>query len=376
MLKKFILACALALTQLFASEYINDHYEKQLMVLRNLDIQSSYISDLVFLEKKDELKKIHSDMLIISANKSYEFIPKIRQILKEQDMPDEIIYLAIVESGLKTQSTSSAKAAGIWQFMENTAKSLDLRVDPYIDERRDPFKSTLAASTYLKELKAEFGKWYLAILAYNCGNGKLKQAIKEAKSDDLSVLLDEDKKYLPLETRVFIKKILTLAFEANNKDFLIENESFFVNYTLASDLTRVEVPASVSLKDLAQLAQLDFNEMKRYNTHFRYDFTPPDGKVSMYLPLDKLALFSEELSTKKLAKVDTTIPKTQIYIVQSGDSLYSIAKKHKISVASIREYNKINKNHLSIKQKLVIPIPKQEHNHAHSQDKTTKLVAR
>lgn len=374
---KTIILSFLAQGLLFANAFAPEYYKNQVEILRTLDIESSFIGDPVFVEAKSELKKLHSKTLVISAENNYEFIPVLRQIINEQDLPKEFLYLAIVESGLKTHSTSRTKAIGVWQFMENTAKSLDLRVDPYIDERKDVFKSTLAAANYLKSLKAEFGKWYLAILAYNCGNGKLRQAIKEAGSDDLSILLDADKKYIPLETRVFIRKILTLAFLANNEDFVFEQNSAFANYSLSHEFSKVRVPQSVSLRDLAKLADLDFAEFRRYNPHFRYDFTPPNGEVFVYLPLSKSESFSQKLDTTKLAKVDTTIPKTQIYIVKSGDSLYSIAKKYKISVASIRAYNKIKKNHLSIKQKLVIPIPKQEYNYAKTQNKTTaKLVSR
>ena len=344
----------------FANVFAPEYHQKQLEILRNLDIDSSYISDLVFLENKDELKRLHSKTLVLSAQNYYDVIPVIRKALHDEDVPEELMYLAIVESGLKSSSTSNAKAVGIWQFMENTARSLDLRVDLYIDERRDPFKSSIAAARYLKSLRDEFGKWYLAILAYNCGNAKLRQAIKQANSDELSVLLDPDAKYLPLETRNFIKKILTIAFLANNEDFVLTNDSYFVNYTKEHNFVKVEVPDSVSLKDLAKISDLSFDELKRYNPHFRYDFTPPNSKYYMYIPIDKVLLFEKNYNPKKIAKVDTTIPKTQIYIVKQGDSLYSIAKRCGTTVATLRKYNKIKKDHLSLKQKLIIPLKKEE----------------
>mgnify|MGYP004619792597 FL=1 len=368
----FILSsCALA--NVFSPEY----YENQAKVLRKLDIQTNYISDLVFVESKESIKKLHSRTLAHSTSEYYEFIPVIRQIIKENDLPKEFLYLAIVESGLKSHSASSAKATGIWQFMEKTAQSLNLRVDKYVDERKDPFKSTLAAANYLKDLRAEFGKWYLAILAYNCGNGKLRQAIKEAGSDDLVVLLDEEKKYLPQETRDFIKKILTLAFLANNEDFLFEQDRSISNLSLMHEFIKVQVPSAVSLKDLARVVDMPYEDLKKYNPHFRYDFTPPDTSYYMYIPLEKSLSYEKNYNPKKLAKVEIKIPDTQIYIVKSGDTLSGIAKKHGITVASIRANNKIKKDHLSLKQKLILPV-KVEFKYAANQNskKTNKSSAK
>lgn len=347
-----------------ANVFTPEYYKNQIEVLRKLDIESNYISDLVFVESKNHIKRVHSKTLAVSESEFYEFIPTIRKIMKEHDLPKEFLYLAIVESGLKAHSISRTRATGIWQFMERTARSFDLRVDQYVDERRDPFKSTAAAASYLKNLKLEFGKWYLAILAYNCGNGRLKQAIKEAGSDDLSILLDDEKGYLPSETRAFIKKILTIAFLANNEDYLFDESRALANYALSSEFVKVQIPSRVSLNDLAKLIDVSLSELKRYNPHFRYDFTPPDDQYYMYIPLEKRLIFEQNYDPKKLAKVEIKIPKTKVYIVRSGDTLWSIARKHGISVAQIKEYNKIKKNnHLSIKQKLIIPL-KEEYKYA------------
>lgn len=360
---KFVLCIHLFLCCALANVFTPEYYKNQIEVLRQFDIESNYISDLVFVESKNTIKRVHSKTLEISSSEFYEFIPAIRKIMKENDLPKEFLYLAIVESGLRTQSTSRTRATGIWQFMERTARNFDLRVDQYVDERRDPFKSTAAAASFLKDLKLEFGKWYLAILAYNCGSGRLKQAIKEANSDDLAVLLDNEKAYLPRETRAFIKKILTIAFMAKNEDFLFDENLALANYALSNEFVKVQIPSSVSLGDLAKLIDLSLMELKRYNPHFRYDFTPPDEQYYMYIPLEKRLVFEQNYDPKKLAKVEIKIPKTQIYIVKAGDSLWSIARKYGISVAQIKELNTIKKNHLSIKQKLIIPL-KEEYKYA------------
>lgn len=364
-----------------AQNYTPEYYEQQANILRHLDIDASFITNPLFADFKTELENQHSKTLIDSMKNFSQIAPMIRKVLEQEVVPEEILYLAMVESGFKTHSVSNAKAVGIWQFMEPTAKNLGLRIDAYVDERRDPVKSTYTATQYLKQLKAEFGKWYLALLAYNCGDGKLRQAIKQAGSDDLSVLLDPDKKYLSLETRIFIKKILILAFLANDKDFLLQKDPSLMNYALNNGFVKVNAPSSVSLKDLAKNIGISFETFKEYNPQFKHDFTPPNGSYYMYIPVGRVAYFNEEFDPKKLAKVNTTIPKTKIYVVKAGDSLYKIAKMHKISANDIKKFNKIAKNHLSINQKLIIPV-KENKNEQHKTAKTktknayTQIVSR
>lgn len=355
-----ILALSLSVS-CFANNYSSnafstEHY-KQTLVLKKLDIEPDFISNIVFEEKRAMLSRGQSHNLATSTERAYELIPAIQKIIIDNDLPREFLFLAMVESGLHTQSTSKVRATGIWQFMEKTARNFNLRVDEFVDERKDPFKSTLAATNYLKELKAEFGKWYLAILAYNCGSGRLRQAIRDAGSDDLAILLDERAGYLPKETRYFIKKILSLAFLANSDDFLLDESPALANYALSNEYVRVKVPAQVSLQDLARIAGMQMDELKRVNAHFRYDFTPPKQDYYMYVPLEKSLFFEQNLARQKLAKVEIRLPKTINYVVQKGDTLWSIARKYNISVAQIREFNKLDrKNRIRPKQKLVLPL--------------------
>ncbi|AXP08754.1 transglycosylase SLT domain-containing protein [Campylobacter hepaticus] len=355
-MKKISLCFIFFYTFVFAQMSTPEFYDRQMNILRNLDIHPSFISDLVFIQTQQDLKSKHTQSLINSMQNFSQLTFMIRKILAQEELPEEILYLAMVESGLKTHSVSNAKAVGVWQFMQATAKDLGLRIDAYVDERRDPVKSTYAAINYLKILKEEFGKWYLAFLAYNCGNAKLKQAIKQAKSDDLSVLLDPDKKYLSLETRNFIRKILTFAFLANDRDFLLDEDASLINYALSNEFIKVDIPSSVSLREIARKLNMDFSKFKKYNPQFKHDFTPPGKGYYIYIPINKVAFFNQNFKVDKLSKVDTSIPMTRIYIVKSGDSLYKIAKNYNIDIDTIRQLNQITKNHLSVNQKLIIPI--------------------
>ena len=149
----------------------------------------------------------------------YMYIPMVKEQIKKSGVPESFFYLAMIESGFSNHTVSNAKATGMWQFMEQTAKLHGLKVGQYVDERKDPVESTIAATTYLRTLKGQFGKWYLAAMAYNCGDGALRKAIQKAGTDDLVTLLDSEKKYLPAETRNFILKILRAAYIAKDADF-------------------------------------------------------------------------------------------------------------------------------------------------------------
>ena len=143
---------------------------------------------------------------------------------------------------------------------------------------------------------------------------------------------------------------------ASDREFLLQKDPSLMNYALSNDFVKVDIPSSVALRDIAKGAGLNLATLKKYNPQFRHSFTPPGKGYYMYIPLNKVAFFEKNFKNVKLEKVDTTIPMTKTYIVKSGDSLYKIAKMHGINAEDIRELNKIRKNHLSINQKLIIPI--------------------
>ena len=159
-----------------------------------------------------------------TMNDAYIFIPIVKKIISDAGIPSEILYLAMAESNFLTQAYSNKSASGMWQFMPYTGRVYGLKVDEYVDERRDLVKSTKAAAAYLTALHKEFGKWYLAAIAYNCGEGRLKKAIRRAGTDDLEVLLNPKKRYIPRESRDYIRKIISLALLGYDESFMIENE--------------------------------------------------------------------------------------------------------------------------------------------------------
>ncbi len=241
--------------------------------------------------------------------------------------------------------------------MPKTAKSLGLEINAQIDERKDPIKSTKAAITYLKQLKESFGKWYLAAIAYNCGDGRLRRAISEAGSDSLSVLLDPEIKYIPLESRMYIRKILSVSLMFRNVDTLkTNNYDYFLNRGANSLLTSIEVPPATPLSKIAAQVGLSLKELKYYNPQFKRNIAPTYAKsYSVYVPYQFLARYKSEVQTKEKLQVKSYL----VHRVGKGETIYSIAKRYGVPSKRITQYNAIqNANSLSINQEIIIPLEK------------------
>jgi membrane-bound lytic murein transglycosylase D len=241
--------------------------------------------------------------------------------------------------------------------MPATARKFGLKIDSYVDERRDIIKSTEIAIKYLTYLHDRFGKWYLAALAYNCGEGRLRRAIKEAKSDELTELLKtyryKRRQFLPKETRFYIRKIMSLAIMAERPDFLIhDNSGHLLNRGMASAISQITVKGGIHLKDIAKNMNVPLKELVELNRHLTHQLTPAYLKeTKIYVPYTRLSYF---LSNQD--RLDLTKTRLLIYTVRNGDSLYKIGKKFNIPYRMIKDFNKLRSNVLSLNQKLIIPI--------------------
>lgn len=297
------------------------------------------------------------DYFVEKFDQGYEIISILRLMMAEAGIPQEFLFLAMAESEFSMRAFSPKKASGIWQLMPKTAKELGLQINDYIDERRDPIKSTKAAIKYLKYLKNATGEWYLAAMAYNCGIGRLQRAIKKAGTNDIAVLIDEKNLYLPKETRHYIKMILGMSLAFNNADVLkSEDKEYFLNRGASSTIAGVEVDAGTPLVEVAKSINLTLEELKKYNKQFKYSFLPPGkGKYTVYIPYDKLSAFRQDFQPTKNQNTMYVL-----HQVKKRETLYSIAKKYKTSIKELQSINEVSR-HISIKQSLVIPILKEKY---------------
>ncbi|ASM39072.1 MAG: LysM peptidoglycan-binding domain-containing protein [Campylobacter sputorum] len=342
-----VLLCFIFTTQLFG--YAKSSYINQIKVLKELDIDTRYASDPIFLSIKENITTSDKKEFIDIIQDGYSYIPMLKKIIDEADIPHSFLYLAMVESGLSNHAKSNASAVGMWQFMQETARLYGLKIDKYVDERKDPIAATKAAISYLKDLKGKFGKWYLAAMAYNCGEGRLGRAIKTAGSDDLTTLLDPQKKYLPLETRMFIRKILSAAYIAEDNDFIISNNSALLNRPNKINVTKVIVPGGTPLSQISDSIGLSLNKMKIYNPHLKNDIAPPNTKnYYVYIPANKQGLFANNFDPKKQIKKN-------IYVVKNGDTISGIASRFNTDSRTIKDINSLKTDKLSINQELIVP---------------------
>ncbi len=320
-------------------------------VLRDFDVDMKFAKDFMYLLKADKKRDYKIKYFFKVVKQGQGFIPMFRQIMKDNGVPESMVYLAMAESNFSPHAISHSRATGLWQFMSSTARKFGLNVNEYIDERKDPLKSTRAAARYLKYLHGMFGKWYLAIMAYNCGDGRLRKAIRRAGSSDLGVLLDAREKYLPKETRLYMRKILSLALLASNKKIILaKGNEYLLNQGNHKPFDVVKVPPFTSLIYVANIIGVDIKRLKALNPQLKYYFAPPNkGYVNIYIPHSKKVRFIKSFRAKKV------YDNFYVHVVKTGETLSSIGRKYKIRYSIIKKFNHLNSNKLKLGQKLIIP---------------------
>ncbi len=207
----------------------------------------------------------------------------IRQKLRERGMPEELVYLAMMESGLSTRAVSPVSAVGLWQFMGPTALQFGLRVDEWVDERRDPVRATDAALTYLEWLHDRYGSWYLAAAAYNAGPGRVDRELRrhaQGRTGD-EALYWEILAYLPRETREYVPRIVAATFVAEGATEL----GFDTTSADPYRFERVFVPGGTSLSRIARNLDLDLRVLQDLNPHLIRGATPLREIYPVRVPL-------------------------------------------------------------------------------------------
>lgn len=329
------------------------NHNKEVALLESFDIDSSFLYDPVLNRMQIKNKKIYKNKHFFKAmNEAYVFIPTIKSILAKHGVPSEFLYLAMAESNFSTRAYSRKRASGLWQFMPFTGKLYGLKINEYVDERRDLVKSTEAAAKYLSTLHKRFGKWYLAAIAYNCGGGRLSKAIKRAKTDKLSVLLDPKKKYIPKESRFYIRRIVALAMIGHDEQLMLRSEyEHLLNRANAYSVSTIKLPRGESLRRVAKTIGISLSELKKLNRHLKYDFIPPYVKeYDIYIPYIKLSDFKQNYHKEPMKNI------YKVHVVTRGDNLSYIGKKYGVAYRVIKDFNGLKSNRLRLKQKLIIPI--------------------
>jgi len=269
-----------------------------------------------------ERRKVFANWL----RRSKRYVPMIKDILREHGLPEDLIYLAMIESGFNPKAYSPMKACGPWQFIYTTGGRYGLRVNHWVDERRDPEKSTVAAARYLKDLFNQFGTWYLAAAAYNAGEKRIEKSIEKHETYDFWELTKYNT--LPKQTRDYIPRLLAAAIVAKDP----ERFGFSItDYDQPIKFVTEKVPGGTSLSAVARAASTDMLMVRALNPELLTGITPPDVEEYVIKLPEGIGRerFREHLdaSVEKGRKVQDV----WTYVLRKRDSLTRVMKRYMVS---------------------------------------------
>lgn len=330
---------------------------------------------------------------------SQTYFPMFEAELDRKNMPIELKYLAIIESALNTHAVSKAGATGLWQFMNGTGKLMGLRIDSYVDERRDPYMATVAAVAYLEDLYGIYNDWFLAIAAYNCGPGNVNKALRKVSGGDKTFW--DIEAFLPKETRGYVPAFIaaTYVFEYH-KEHNIRPSKFDYDFSMMDTLM---ITHKMTIDQLAPYVGLSAEEIALNNPALKTKTIPGSpypyplrlpmkavatfyaNKDALYASLDQkesqqLATLAKNVAAVNAAKTKTTAAKTidnnttttaattkeitnpdepviVSYTVKKGDNLGYISDWFDCTVADIKSWNKLSSTKIVSGQKLKITVP-------------------
>jgi len=317
-------------------------------------------SEIPLLMNADVEKEIKSfqgverDNFIAAYQRSGMYRSAILKELKKAGIPEEFLWLPLVESFFKINAYSRARALGLWQFIPSTGYKFGLSRDEWIDERMDVQKSTKAASAYLKELHNMFGDWLTVLAAYNCGEGRVLRVISRQHINYMDGFWDlyrqlpnETARYVPrfLATLHIVKNPQKYGFDLSNTEKPIEFET-------------VKVNKMMKIKDIAEKIEVSEDELNLLNSELRSKITP-DHEYNLKLPEKSLDKFNTVAGDIPQAEKPRFVSARSDFIkhrVRRGETVYTIARKYGVSASRIISYNKLGKRKLVQGRRITIPV--------------------
>lgn len=273
------------------------------------------------------------------------YFPMIAKVFRDEGVPEDFAYLALIESYFSPRALSPAGALGLWQFVRGTARRYGLKISRWIDERRDPIKSTRAAAAYLKDLHLAFNHWYLATAAYNAGEQAIEKIMRHSPAKDFASFIGKSE--LTEETRNFVPKFVAAALIASDPQKYGFGD---VVQDPQAEYEEVEVQGNLPLASLARMAATDTATLRELNPALLHAQTPPGGNYRLRVPPGHRATF--DLAYRKLRRT----PQTRVvtHEVKKGETLFSIARHYGQKVRALMELNGLTDSRLRIGQKLMV----------------------
>ncbi|HPU23463.1 MAG TPA: LysM peptidoglycan-binding domain-containing protein [Candidatus Kapabacteria bacterium] len=285
--------------------------------------------------------------------RSGKWFPMMKRIAEAEGMPEEIVYLSMIESGLNPNAVSRASAVGLWQFMRATGQDYNLNKNEsfWIDERRDPEKSTYAAMRHLRDLYNEFGDWHLALAAYNCGTGCIRRSIRKSKLEKPSYW--DILKFLPNETAIYVPNFIATAKIMMNPELYGFDEKE-ISYQSEYKYDIFEIKEPTNLSAIAKAAGISLEELKELNPELLQNVTPPDRKVYFIkIPYNTYQTFAKNFEALPYEEKQPFI----FHTVSQNESLTDIARKYNVSVDNLIAVNNLSGYKAKLKKGDSLRIP-------------------
>lgn len=293
------------------------------------------------------------DVINLWLGRARQYWGMVRDVLRNQGLPEELAFVAMIESGYNPLAVSRAGAKGMWQFMADTARRYGLRVDHWVDERFDPEKSTVAAAAYLNDLYRQFGSWALAKAAYNAGEMKVVRAIRAVGSSDFWALARS--RFLRQETKEFVPAIHAVTVIGRDPErYGLEPEP-----VQPPAVEAVTVPAATSLRWLSSSADIPVETLRTLNPVLIRGVTPPGAPFEIRVPAGRarqvLAALSTPAGRRRAVAVSGGGP---IHMVRAGETVTTIARRHGVPVSAVLDANGLEERDLIRPgDRLRIPVP-------------------
>ncbi|MEZ4742963.1 MAG: LysM peptidoglycan-binding domain-containing protein [Bdellovibrionota bacterium] len=290
-------------------------------------------------------------------NRGAKYKERILEILADNEVPEELYYLAMIESGFVINAKSHAKAVGFWQFMKATGHRYGLKKNYYVDERQDPFRATMAAADYLKDLHRVFDSWYLAMAGYNAGEMRILRSIMKANSRNFWELAR--KKALPRETMNYVPKFLAASIIGRNP----EKFGFSVpSGDKVSEVAMVDVPSPIKLKSVSDVFGISYDTLKELNPHLLRGMTPPTGgSYGIWVPVsvEQSVRDGQNLLAKHRLKNYRSVnyastSNIKYHRVRRGENLTMIARKYDMPVWKLRRLNALHSSVIRVGERLKV----------------------
>lgn len=290
----------------------------------------------------------------VYLQRSSRYLPMMKNTLREKGLPEDLVYIALIESGFSPLAHSHANAVGYWQFIRPTGKRFGLMIDPFIDERRDPVLSTRAAAEYFKALYAMFNSWHLSMASYNVGENRVARVTAKYRTRDFWELI-KNKRALPKETKHYVPKFIAAALIAKNPAQYGFTE---IEYESPLSFDTVKLTNPVSMTRLAQISQVDVEELKLLNPKFRGDYVPQyrGSETLLRVPVGRSSVVTAAITQAYSDAPKVIAAEHFFYRVKRGDTLSTIARKNRTSVAKLKSLNGFgSRTFLRVGQRLKVP---------------------